>query len=222
MRAKRAKIPYPVLMLVTDRQRAAGRAHDGEEGLDDIARDAALNGVNVVQLREKDLDTARLVAVGLHVKAAITDRALLFVNGDLEAARTLRADGVHLPERGPSVAEVRALLGEHVLVSTAVHDLTGALAAERAGADLLVLGTAFETISKPGITPLGPEGVREVCAAVQVPVIAIGGITAANAGDVMRAGAAGVAVIGAIMDAADPRAAAKALRGVIDSTALPR
>lgn len=199
-------------MLVTDRRRT------GALPLHEIVRAAVLGGVNIVQLREKDLDTASLVAVGQRVMAAIAGRALLFVNGDLEAARAARADGVHLPESGPSVDEARKMLGRNMLVSVAVHSREGALAAAQAGADLLVLGTVFETSSKPGITTRGIEGVRAVCAAVQIPVIAIGGITAATARDVMRAGATGVAVIGAIMDAAEPEAAARALRATIDGT----
>jgi thiamine-phosphate pyrophosphorylase len=206
-------------MLVTDRRRVVGRPHDGAEALDDIVRDASLGGVNIVQLREKDLDSAALVALGLHVKDAVTDRALLLVNGDLAAARTLGADGVHLPESGPSVEEARRVLGDKTIVSVAAHSIEAALAAEGGGADLIVLGTVFETTSKLTIKPLGADGVRDVCTAVRIPVIAIGGIIAANASDAMRAGAAGVAVVGAIMDAPDTRAAAQAIRAVVDAAA---
>jgi thiamine-phosphate pyrophosphorylase len=204
-------------MLVTDRRRAEGRPHDGEEALDDVVRDAVLGGVDVVQLREKDLDTTQLIAMGLHVRDAVADRALLFVNGDIAAARTLAADGVHLPADSAFVGEARGRLRDGVLVSVAVHSLEEAVRAEAAGADLLVLGTVFATASKPGITPLGIARVRAVCEAVRAPVVAIGGITAENAADVIGAGAAGVAVIGAICDAADARAAARALRSAIDA-----
>jgi thiamine-phosphate diphosphorylase len=81
---------------------------------------------------------------------------------------------------------------------------------------MLVLGTVFPSASHPGGPTIGLEGVRDVCAAVNVPVIGIGGITAHNAGDVIRAGASGVAVISAIFDAPDPRAAAAELRAAID------
>ncbi len=82
---------------------------------------------------------------------------------------------------------------------------------------MLVLGTVFPSQSHPGGPTIGLEGVREVCDAVSIPVIGIGGITAANAGDVIRAGASGVAVISAIFDADDPRAAAAELRAAIDA-----
>ena len=215
----RHELRRPTLMLVTDRKRVEGRPHDGEEALDDVVRDAVLGGVDIVQLREKDLDTTRLIAMGLHVRDAIAERALLFVNADIAAAHTLAADGVHLPAEGASVGEARGKLWDNVLVSVAVHSLEEAVRAEAAGADLLVLGTVFATASKPGITPLGIAGVRAVCDAVRTPVIAIGGITAENAADVVGAGAVGVAVIGAICDAADARAAARALRSAIDAAA---
>lgn len=133
----------------------------------------------------------------------------------MEAALEARADGVHLPESGPSIAEARARAGGALLISRAVHSIDAAVQAERDGADVLQLGTVFETASKPGAAPIGLDGVREVCGAMRIPVIAIGGITPANAPDVMRAGAAGVAVIGSILDAGDPRAAAEALRAAI-------
>jgi thiamine-phosphate pyrophosphorylase len=206
----RPPLPYPALVLVTDSVRLRGRTP--ASALEDVVREAVLGGVNVVQLREKHLPAEELVALGRRVRDAIAGRALFFVNGNLDAARMLSAGGVHLPAAGPSVAEARSRLGDGVLVSVAVHSLQDAVAAERAGADLLQLGTAFATASKPGVTPLGPDGIRRVCARTRIPVIAIGGIDAGNAARVMRAGAHGVAVVGAIMDAASPHTAAEALR----------
>ena len=93
--------------------------------------------------------------------------------------------------------------------------MEAALDAEQRGADMLVLGTVFASKSHPGGPTIGLDGVRAVCAAVRVPVIGIGGITAQNAGEVMSAGAAGVGVISAIFDAPDPQAAASELRAAI-------
>ena len=207
-------VPRPALVLVTDSARLRGRA------LEDVVREAVLGGADVVQLREKGMPHDALVALGARVRDAIAGRALFFVNGDVDAAVALGADGVHLPEGGPAIADVRPRVGGHVLISRAVHSVEAALQAERDGADIVQLGTAFETASKPGRAPLGVDGVRAVCAAVRVPAIAIGGITAANAGGVLRAGATGVAVIGAIFDADDPRAAAAALRAAIDAASF--
>jgi thiamine-phosphate diphosphorylase len=107
-----------------------------------------------------------------------------------------------------------------MLISRAVHSVDAAVRAERAGADLLQAGTVFETASKPGAELLGIDGLRAICAAVSVPVIAIGGITAITAGGALRAGAKGVAVISAIADASQPREAASSLRRAIDAVGL--
>src|SRR5207244_3434594 len=100
----RATLPRPILMLVTDGSRRAGGEPADVAWVGDIAREAALGGVNIVQLREKHLPRERLIDLGLHVRDAITDRALLFVNGDATAAVALRADGVHLPADGVPIA----------------------------------------------------------------------------------------------------------------------
>ena len=205
----------PALMLVTDRKRVGSRAHDGKEVLDDVVREAVIGGVDIVQLREKDLSTPELIALGLHVRDAIAGRALFFVNGDLEAARALRADGIHLPATSASVSAARDALGDRVLVSVAAHNINDARRAERDGADFVVLGSVFETASHPDAKRLGVDAIREVCSSVRIPVIAIGGITSENARSCIDAGAAGVAVIGAIMDAPDPRAAAANLHAAI-------
>ncbi|MBF6599973.1 MAG: thiamine phosphate synthase [Dehalococcoidia bacterium] len=198
------------LVLVSDRTRLRGRA------LDDIVRAAVEGGVTMVQLRDKAASHADLLLTGARLRNAIAGRARFFVNGDVDAAVALRADGVHLPEDGAAVADVRARAGRSMLVSRAVHGVDAALRAEREGADLVQAGTLFPTTSKPGAAPLGLEGLRAICAAVRLPVVAIGGITRGNAAAALAAGAAGVAVIGAIFDATDAGAAAAALRATLD------
>lgn len=205
------RLTRPALVLVTDAGRLRGRA------IEDVVREAVLGGVDAVQLRDKDCAHTALLGLGARVRDAIAGRALFAVNSDIDAAFVLRADCVHLPEGGASIAAARARLGGAVLVSCAVHSVDAAVRAERDGADLVQVGTVFPSASHPNGAAIGTEGVRAVCDAVTLPVIAIGGITAAKAGDVIRAGAAGVAVIGAILDAADPRQAASELRGAIDA-----
>lgn len=195
----------PALVLVTDASRLRGR------DLAAVVAEAVAGGVNVVQLRERDLPHDELVALGRRVRDAIAGRALFFVNGDVAAAKEIGADGVHFPESMASDTTPTDAL----LISRAVHSVEAAVAAQRTGADLIQIGTVFETRSHPGVPALGVDGLLEACERVAAPVIAIGGITAANAGDVMRAGAAGVAVIGAILDADDARAAAAELRAVL-------
>jgi thiamine-phosphate pyrophosphorylase len=217
----RPALPSPVLMLVTDRLRLKGREHSGDEVLDDIVRDAVLGGVNVVQLREKDLATNELIALGLHVRDAIAGRALFFVNGDLAAARALGADGIHLPASGPSPRQARDDLGDRVLISVAAHTIVEAQTAERAGADAIVVGSVFATNSHPGVQTLGLHGIESVATAVDVPIIAIGGITPDNASACIDAGASGVAVISPIHDAPDPRQGARTLHAALTSDERP-
>jgi thiamine-phosphate pyrophosphorylase len=213
--ARNGRIQLPALVLVTDSARLYGRDPA------DVARQAVEGGASIVQLREKSMPHDELVALGERLRDAIAGRALLFINSDVIAAVRIGADGVHLPENAAPTADIRASVGDHVLISRAVHGLEAALQAEREGADIVQLGTAFETASKPGAATIGINGVRDVCARVSIPVIAIGGITPANACDVMRSGAAGVAVIGSVLDAPDPRAAAAALRDAIGVPTRP-
>jgi thiamine-phosphate pyrophosphorylase len=167
----------------------------------DTARAAVAGGATVVQLRRKGASTEELVEAGRPFREL---PATFVVNDDVEAAIGLGADGVHLgrEDRGAQRAlEAGLLLG---LSATAVAE---AEAAERAGAAYVGAGPVWATPSKPDADPpLGLEGLREICTAVQIPVVAIGGVDASNAGDCIRAGAAGVAVIRAATDTAALRA----------------
>ena len=202
-------------MLVTDTARLSA---DGP-AIEDIVRGAVAGGVSIVQIREKMLARPDLIAAGMRVRDAIGDRAMLFVNSDIEAARALDADGIHIPSYGATIRDVRRRLGRNIIVSLAVHSVDGAVMAAREGADVIQIGTLFASRSHPDGRTLGLDALREACAAVApaamaspVPVIAIGGIDATNAGDAIAAGAAGVAVISAILGAHGPRAAAGGLR----------
>jgi thiamine-phosphate pyrophosphorylase len=189
-------------MLVTDSARLRGR------DLVDVVSSAVDGGVNVVQLREKSLARAPLVALAIRLRDAIDGRALFLVNGDVDAAIDAGADGVHLPAGSTSIAAARERIGPAKLISCAVHGLDEARAAQRDGADLLVLGSVFPSATHPEGAVLDVDAVAAICAKVHVPVIGIGGITPQNAASVMRAGASGIAVIGAILDADDACAAA--------------
>lgn len=203
----RPPLPDPALMLVTDCVRAGGDA-----ALAEIVERAVAGGVNIVQIREKHLPTADLVARGRRLQTAIDGRALLFVNGDVDAALQLETDGIHLPAAGPAVTEARARCGGAMLISRAVHSIEAAVRAERDGADALVLGTVFPSASHPQGGALGLDCVRAVCNRVRTPVIAIGGVTPSAASDVLCAGARGIAAIGAFLDADDPELAAREFR----------
>jgi thiamine-phosphate pyrophosphorylase len=204
----------PCLMLITDRSRLRGRA------LEEVVSQAVDGGVNVVQLREKDLPSRELYDLAATVHAVLRGRALFLVNDRLDVALACGADGVHLPEAGLPVAVVHKISGEACIVGRSVHSQEASVAAERDGADFVIVGNVFDTASKPGAPARGPEFVREVSDAVRVPVIAVGGIDVSNVCDVIKAGADGVAVIGAIMDADDPRAATRVLREELEKVCI--
>jgi thiamine-phosphate pyrophosphorylase len=172
------------------------------------AERAVADGATVVQLRLKDAPTAQVVSVGEPILATCRAAGVaLVVNDDVEAALRLGADGVHLGRDDPGAErahEAGLLLG---LSASSVEE---AWEAEAAEASYVGAGPVWATPSKPDAgTPLGLDGLGAICGAVAAPVVAIGGVDASNAGDCIRAGAAGVAVI---------RAAAelRALRAAVD------
>lgn len=138
----------------------------------------------------------------------------LFVNDRLDVALAARADGVQLRTGSLDVADARAL-GPDWLVGRSVHTPAEAAAAQAAGADYLLAGPVFPTATHPGAAPLGLEDMRAV-AAVGLPVIAIGGVTAERIADLRAAGAWGVAAIRALWDADDPAGAARAMEKALE------
>jgi thiamine-phosphate pyrophosphorylase len=190
-------------MLVTDRQRVTGR-------LEDAVAAAVAGGVNAVQLREHDLHAGELLRLARNLRAVTRGAALLLVNDRLDVALASGADGVHLPETGMPPPEARWIAGPELIIGRSVHSPAGAREAEQTGADYVVVGTVYPTGSHPGESGAGPELIR-AAAEVRLPVIAIGGITPANARAVMQAGASGVAVISALLGAPQVERAAREL-----------
>lgn len=172
---------------------------------------AVKGGVNMVQLREKDLAGGELLDLARRLKVAIAGKALLFVNDRVDVALACGAEGVQLGEKALPVEAVRRIGGDRLLIGRSVHSLEGALEAAATRADLLTVGTIFETASHPGTPAAGVGLVRSIASKVTLPLIGIGGIEAENAAQVMAAGASGVAVIRAVLGAHDPEAAARRL-----------
>jgi thiamine-phosphate pyrophosphorylase len=168
-------------------------------------------GVNALQLREKDLLPGELLDLARQLRGVCGTRALLIINDRVDVALLCGADGVHLPEAGLPVAAVRRLLPSSMRVGKSVHSVNAARQAEQDGADYVTLGTIFASPSHGDVVPAGLELVREVAARVKIPVVGIGGITAENVDDVLGAGAAGVAVISAVLRSLEPRLAAARL-----------
>jgi thiamine-phosphate pyrophosphorylase len=151
-----------------------------------------------------------------HRLRTITARAgaPLLISADPELALQVSADGVQLPERGPSVTEARRILGDHGLIGASRHDLAGAQAAARAGADFLLLAPVFEVPGKG--EGLGEAGLERLTAAVRAPVVALGGIGPGRVGPALHAGASAVAALRHVAGTPDPAAATAALLSEVD------
>jgi thiamine-phosphate pyrophosphorylase len=207
------RLPLPVLMLVTDLTVAGGA-----NALVEKVAEAVAGGVNVVQLRDKELPHEELIPLTRSLREAIDGRAMLVVNRPPTTALDARADGVHLPED----AELPREWPHNLLIGRSVHSLGSALRAGADGADYVVFGPVYETPSHAGAPPTGSIALREVVGAVAIPVIAIGGVTVDSVREVVAVGAAGIAVIRAILAADDPRAAAESLREALGAVGSPK
>jgi thiamine-phosphate pyrophosphorylase len=181
-----------------------------------LTRELIAGGVDIIQVRAKDKSHPELVELALAViGAASAQNVPVIVNDDLEAAFEAGADGVHLGQEDwaaiPREQRVERLANVRI-VGISTHSLEQALAAERDGADYIGVGPVFATATKPGAKPVGVELVREVAARVATPFFAIGGITLDNVDQVLDAGAKRVAVVSAILKAADVKKAAAAFK----------
>lgn len=203
-------LPTPPLLVITDR-------HLAHRQLVDVARGIFEAGGRWLMIREKDLAHTELVALASPiVNLAAAYGATVAINGDAEAVVEAGAGGVHLPA-GRSIAEARRTVGPDRLVGISAHRLDEVAKAAAEGADYVIFGPVFESISKPGYGPgTGTAPLGQAVAAGDVPVIALGGITAANGAACLAAGAAGLAVIGSVMAAADPAEAVRALIAAMD------
>ncbi len=205
MVASKLALQRPCLCLVTDRMLV------GDRLLSDVVRKAVAGGVGMVQVRERDLPGGELLALAVAIRDAIGPDALLIVNERADVALACGADGAHLGEAAMPVREVRALVGDGMLIGRSVHAVEAAVRAEAEGADYLIVGTVFETASKAGRRPAGVELLREVARAVSLPFLGIGGVSVGNVGEVMASGASGAAVVSAVLGSPDSTEAARAI-----------
>jgi thiamine-phosphate pyrophosphorylase len=222
--------PELILCYVTDRRGLAASPvpSDVSSGclppvhpktLRDSIRAAAAAGINWVQIREKDLEARSLMELA-HFAVAETRASptLVMVNDRLDVALAAGAAGVHLGEESlplEAVAEWRRSAGRRdFTIGVSCHSLASARAAEQGGADYVIFGPVFATPSKAVFgAPQGIERLREVCASIKIPVLAIGGVNLENFRACLQAGAAGVAAIRLFQDAADLMETVAKLRG---------
>jgi thiamine-phosphate pyrophosphorylase len=194
------RLPDPALLLISDRKQAVRL-------LPEMLEAAFAAGCRWASLREKDLPAAEQIAMAQNLlPLARQYNAHLSLHGKPAIARAAGTDGVHL-SAGDDAAAARALLGRHALIGISIHTLEEAAKLDARILDYAIAGPVFSTASKPGFGPvLGEQGFAAIIQAAPIPVLAIGGVSAISAAQVMRLGAAGVAAMGAIMRAADPAA----------------
>jgi len=205
------RLPVPPLLVISDRRKA-------RRPFEELAEAIFAGGCRWLSLREKDLPLAErrallsaLMMVGRRWGATVT------VHEDVDAAVISGAAGVHLPSAGnPEAARARLPDG---LIGASAHSAAEASALLGSGADYVTISPVFITASKPGYGPaIGLGGLAEIVRQVSGPVIALGGITAANASLCLSAGASGVAVMGEVMRAANPQAAVEAMLAAISGS----
>jgi thiamine-phosphate pyrophosphorylase len=200
------------LYLVTDQSLMRGRP------LADVVAAAVQGGVSCVQLREKDLGTRDFLAQALLLKTLLAPwRVPLVINDRIDIALACGADGVHLGQSDLPVAEARKLLPPEVFIGWSVESMDEVLQSVALPLDYLGVSPVFATPTKTDTgRAWGLDGLARVRAATALPLVAIGGIHAGNARQLLRAGADGLAVVSALCAADDPRAAAADIRLVCD------
>jgi thiamine-phosphate diphosphorylase len=196
------------LYFVADAEFASGR------DLVPVIEGAVRGGATIIQLRAKDYPFQAFVELGRRAAAVLKKRRVpLLVNDRVDVALACGAAGVHLGQKDMPPAVARKALGRGTLIGISVNTPEEAREAENQGADYVGAGPAYATTTiTTGLPILGPDGIRRIKDAVRIPVVAIGGITDRNARVVREAGADGLAVVSAILGAADPETAARLIK----------
>ena len=199
------------LYIITDENIGFRKTHA------EIAQLAIAGGADVIQLRDKSCSSRELLRIGRTLRKITCRSATSFiVNDRLDVAIACGADGVHLGQGDMRTDVARQIAPHGFIIGVSVSTVDEAVLAEQEGADYVALSPTFSTLSKPDAGPgHGLEMLREIQRNVSVPVIAIGGINRVNICEVIAAGAAGVAVISAVVGAVDITAATRVLKNLI-------
>ena len=189
---------YMLLYAVTD------RAWGGRQSLYDQVESALKGGATCVQLREKELDDEAFLNEAMEISALCKKYEVpFFINDNVEIAIKCQADGIHVGQEDMEVAQVRRKVGDGMMIGVSVHSVEEALEAIKNGADCLGVGSMFSTSTKTDIEVLPKEVLKDICATVDIPVVAIGGITKSNISQLAGTGVDGVALVSAIFAADD-------------------
>ena len=199
------------LYAVTD------RSWLGERTLAQVVEEVLKGGATFLQLREKELDQATILAEAREIQAIAARYHVPFViNDSVDIALACDADGVHVGQADLMGRDVRALIGPDKILGITANTVELAVAAEQAGADYIGAGAVFGTTTKQNAKNLSLDTLKAICQAVSIPVVAIGGINADNLPQLAGTGAAGAAVVSALFAQKDPEKAARRLRALAD------
>lgn len=203
----------PALYLVTDQDISMSRP------IEYIVEEAVKGGATMVQLREKDASTLDFVNRAVHLKMLLSPYNVpLIINDRLDVALAADADGLHIGQQDMPYAIARKILGKNKIIGLSVETIEQAKEANNLDVDYIGLSPIFITGTKPELVhALGLEGIREIAAFTKHTMVAIGGINAQNATDVLNAGAHGLAVVSAISSASEPMQAAREIKEIIDT-----
>ena len=189
------------------------RAWIGKQTLMEQVEDAIKGGITCVQLREKELDQEAFLAEAMEMKALCSRYGVpLIINDNVEIAIKCNADGIHVGQKDMETGSVRSLVGDNMVIGVSTQTVEQALAAEKAGADYLGVGAVFSTTTKLDANTVSHETLKEICKAVSIPVVAIGGISKSNILELSGTGVDGVALVSAIFGAQDVESECKSLR----------
>ena len=191
-------------------------AASGDRDMADLAAAAIRGGADVIQLRDKAASPGDLLKEALRLLPVTRAAGVpLIINDWAEVARSVGADGVHLGQDDMPIREARRLLGPGSLIGKSTHSLEQALAAQAEGADYIGLGPILPTPTKPDARSVGAELISQVTPRIRVPIVCIGGIDAANAQEVLEAGATCLAVVRAVCAAPDPESSSRNLKRIL-------
>lgn len=195
-----------LLYAVTD------RAWVGEKTLFEQVEDALKNGVTCVQLREKELDEDVFLEEAIQMKELCKKYSVPFIiNDNVDIAIKCNADGIHVGQEDMIASDVRKRVGENMIIGVSAHTIEEAVEAVKNGADYLGLGAVFNTSTKLDVDNMSAKILREICDAVDVPTVAIGGISSKNIMELTGSSVDGVAVVSAIFAAENPGKATEEL-----------
>ena len=198
-----------LLYAVTDRTWLRDRS------LADVVEEAIKAGITFLQLREKDLDYASFLQLAREIRNITGKYKIPYViNDNIEVAMACGADGVHVGQSDMNAKDVRSIIGQDNILGVSAQSVEQAISAEKNGADYIGVGTVFPTSTKLDAEGVSFETLKEMCKAVSIPVVAIGGINKDNAMKLAGSGIDGIAVVSAIFAQEDITTAVKELRQI--------